>query len=332
MDGEPEPAPGWRNINYTPETRVLTLPAGTVLDFGSSAKAYAAARIAGLLGETLPGGFLIVLGGDIAVAGSVPEGGWQVGIEYERGRVAQVITLSDQALATSSTRHRVWASGSRTAHHIIDPQTGAPAERIWAEVTCLGTTALEANAASTAAVIMGLGAPAWLHAHGIDARLHGSTVMTGNWPSDHPVARYPLMLAVSEVFWFLSRASGITASDLLTVTFILGVMTSGRCRPEGIGSTVVTGLHHNLAFGMMLFLVLHVLTAMADGYVDIGWVAVLLPFSSGYERTWIGLGALALDLLLAVTLTSVLRHRIPEKVVGVTFRSCLHYVRSCLHR
>lgn len=191
MAGEPKPAPGWRHINYTPETRVLTLSAGTVLDFGSSAKAYAADCIAGLLAETLPGGFLIDLGGDIAVAGSVPEGGWQVGIEYDGDRIAQVITLTNQALATSSTRHRVWASGSGTAHHIIDPQTGAPAERIWAEVTCLGATALEANAASTAAVIMGLGAPAWLRAHGIDARLHGmdgSTVMTGNWPSDHHVA------------------------------------------------------------------------------------------------------------------------------------------------
>ncbi|AOY74140.1 FAD:protein FMN transferase (plasmid) [Arthrobacter sp. TES] len=190
-DGEPEPAPGWRHINYTPETRVLALPAGTVLDFGSSAKAYAADHLAGLLAQTLPGGFLIDLGGDIAAAGTAPEGGWQVGIEYDGGRIAQVITLTNQALATSSTRHRVWASGSGTAHHIIDPQTGAPSERIWAEVTCLGATVLEANAASTAAVIMGLKAPAWLRAHGIDARLHsmdGSTVMTGNWPSEHQVA------------------------------------------------------------------------------------------------------------------------------------------------
>ncbi|MET4901608.1 ferric reductase-like transmembrane domain-containing protein [Paenarthrobacter sp. CC6] len=121
------------------------------------------------------------------------------------------------------------------------------------------------------------------------------------------------MPGVSEVFWFLSRAGGITASVLLTLTFILGVMTSGRRRPEGIGTTVVTGLHRNLALGMMLFLVLHVATAVADGYVDIAWVAVFLPFAAGYERAWIGLGAIAVDLLLAVILTSVLRQRIPER-------------------
>lgn len=119
--------------------------------------------------------------------------------------------------------------------------------------------------------------------------------------------------AVSEVFWFVSRASGVTASVLLTVTFILGVVTSGRRRPAGIGTTVVTGLHRNLALGMMLFVLVHIVTAVLEGYVDIGWVSVVAPFTSGYERAWIGLGTVAFDLLLAVTVTSVLRHRIPER-------------------
>ncbi|MGG5170563.1 FAD:protein FMN transferase [Pseudarthrobacter sp. J1738] len=191
VPGDPEPAPGWLQISYTPDVRLLVMPAGTVLDFGSSAKAYAADRIAALLGETLPGGFLVDLGGDIAVAGTPPETGWQVGIEHDRGRTDQVITIRDQAIATSSTRHRAWSSGSGTAHHIIDPRTGAPAQRIWAEVTCLGATALEANAASTAAIVLGAQAPSWLGARGIDASLHatdGSTVRTGNWPAPHEPA------------------------------------------------------------------------------------------------------------------------------------------------
>ena len=186
VPGDPEPAPGWRQINYTPEVRLLVMPAGTVLDFGSSAKAYAADRIAALLGETLPGGFLVDLGGDIAVAGTAPEAGWQVGIGHDGDRAVQVITIRDQAVTTSSTRDRAWASGSGTAHHIIDPRTGSPAERVWAEVTCLGATALEANAASTAAIVLGGQAPSWLRAHGIDASLHGTDgtdVRTGNWPA-----------------------------------------------------------------------------------------------------------------------------------------------------
>ncbi|MDP9988354.1 FAD:protein FMN transferase [Arthrobacter sp. KFRI-F3372] len=192
VPGDPAPAPGWRQINYTPDVRLLVMPAGTVLDFGSSAKAYAADRIAALLGETLPGGFLVDLGGDIAVAGPPPEAGWLVRVGHGGGRTDQVITITDQAVATSSTRDRAWASGSGTAHHIIDPRTGAPAERVWAEVTCLGATALEANAASTAAIVLGAQAPSWLRAHGIDASLHamdGSTVRTGNWPASHDPAR-----------------------------------------------------------------------------------------------------------------------------------------------
>lgn len=188
VPGDPVPAPGWRQVNYTPDVRLLVMPAGTVLDFGSSAKAYAADRIAALLGEALPGGFLVDLGGDIAVAGTPPEAGWQIGVGHGGGRDDQVITIRDQAVATSSTRDRAWASGSGTAHHIIDPRTGAPAERVWAEVTCLGATALEANAASTAAIVLGADAPSWLRAHGIDASLHGmdgSTVRTGNWPAPH---------------------------------------------------------------------------------------------------------------------------------------------------
>lgn len=118
--------------------------------------------------------------------------------------------------------------------------------------------------------------------------------------------------AVNEVLWVISRATGLTATVLLTVVFILGVATSGRRRPEGTQTTVITGLHRNLALGMTLFLAAHVTTAVLETYVDIGWVSVVVPFSSGYEPAWVGLGTVAFDLLIAVTATSVLRHRIPD--------------------
>lgn len=83
----------------------------------------------------------------------------------------QVVALTGQALTTSSTQLRTWATAHGQAHHIIDPRTGAVAPVVWAHVSCVGATALEANTASTAALVLGEDAPAWLTRHGLSARL-----------------------------------------------------------------------------------------------------------------------------------------------------------------
>ncbi|MHA7277641.1 FAD:protein FMN transferase [Arthrobacter sp. Hz1] len=191
MPNRPVPAPGWKLLYFDPVTGVLGVPQGMVLDFGASAKAYAADSIAGTLAQTLPGGFLVDLGGDIAVAGSPPAGGWLVGVEQAGGTIGQVVTIHRQALATSSTRLRTWIRGGERIHHIFDPRTGDTAVPVWAEVTCAGATVVEANAASTAAVILGEEAPGWLAFNGISARLRrpdGAVVRTGGWPSTDEAA------------------------------------------------------------------------------------------------------------------------------------------------
>lgn len=186
MRDHPVPALGWELIRFDPRSRVLSIPQGMILDFGASAKAYAADRIAGLLARTLPGGFLVDLGGDIAVAGTMPVGGWQVGVEHAGGIIGQVVTIHRQALATSSTRLRTWVRNGERIHHIFDPRTGDTALPVWADVTCAAATAVEANAASTAAVILGEDAPGWLNLNGVSARLRrpdGEVVLTGGWPA-----------------------------------------------------------------------------------------------------------------------------------------------------
>lgn len=177
--------PGWARVVLDPDALTLTLPAGCLLDLGSSAKAHAADRIAERLADLLTGGFLVNLGGDIAVSGHLPPGGWQIGLEDGAGGIRQTVVSRGQALATSSTTRRTWVAGGRRRHHIIDPRTGETAASVWAEVTCAGATALEANAASTAAVVLGRRAPSWLAANGIPARLdpiNGATVTTPGWP------------------------------------------------------------------------------------------------------------------------------------------------------
>jgi thiamine biosynthesis lipoprotein len=178
--------PGWRAVHFSSATRRVTVPRGTLLDLGATAKAYAADTLAARLSAQLPGGFLVDLGGDVAVGGEGPVSGWQIGVEDAAQRVLQVVASTGQAIATSSTRHRRWASTGGERHHIIDPRTGLTATTTWAQVTCAAATAAEANALATAAVVLGRSAPAWLEAQGVPARLDaldGTTVTTPGWPA-----------------------------------------------------------------------------------------------------------------------------------------------------
>ncbi len=181
---DPLPAPGWRSIRLS-DLNVVSVPQGMLIDLGATAKAHAADTIARRLAATHRGGFLVNLGGDIAVSGSVPEGGWNIGIELADGREAQVIRSDGAAVCTSSTQLRTWTTGTEVRHHIIDPRTGASAPPVWASVTCAAPSAIVANAMSTAAVVLGDAAPDWLTAKGVTARLDGvdgTTTLVNGWP------------------------------------------------------------------------------------------------------------------------------------------------------
>jgi thiamine biosynthesis lipoprotein len=189
------PVPHWHSVHLNVSARRVSVARGTLLDLGASAKAHAADTIATMLGERLPGGFLVNLGGDLAVGGVVPEPGWAVGIVDAAGHTVQVVESTGQAVATSSTRLRTWQSDDGPRHHIIDPRTGRTAPVVWAQVSCAGASCLEANAASTAAVVLGADAPDWLAQQGVPARLDGvdgRVVTTPGWPRPTaPVSSHP---------------------------------------------------------------------------------------------------------------------------------------------
>lgn len=179
--------PHWHTVHLNVSARRVSVAPGTLLDLGASAKAYAADSIAALLAESLPGGFVVNLGGDIAVSGELPPRGWPVGIEDASGSVRQVVTSTGQAIATSSTQLRVWDTDDGPRHHIVDPRTGHTAPSVWSQVSCAAATCLEANAASTAAIVLGAEAPVWLTSQGIPARLEtpdGHVLTTPGWPDD----------------------------------------------------------------------------------------------------------------------------------------------------
>ncbi|WP_020141550.1 ferric reductase-like transmembrane domain-containing protein [Terracoccus sp. 273MFTsu3.1] len=118
---------------------------------------------------------------------------------------------------------------------------------------------------------------------------------------------------MNELLWYVSRATGVVSIVLLTVVVVLGLVTSGRRRPTGELATIVMALHRWLSLGTSVFLLAHIATAVAETYVSIDLVSAVLPFTSGYEALWVGLGSLAVDLLLAVGVTSALRQRIAER-------------------
>jgi FAD:protein FMN transferase len=203
MPRRPAHVPGWQSVRL--DGRRLRMAARTRLDLGATAKGLGADRAAREAAAAVPaGGVLVSLGGDIAVAGEAPIGGWPVLVADEPepvgqppapgGRPAQfppqsrgqVVRLATGALATSSIVCRQWRRGGRTLHHIVDPRTGLPARGPWRTASVAAANCAEANAASTAAIIAGNQAPAWLAAQGLPARLvacDGSVRLIGGWPA-----------------------------------------------------------------------------------------------------------------------------------------------------
>ena len=113
-----------------------------------------------------------------------------------------------------------------------------------------------------------------------------------------------------KAFWYLTRASGLVSLVLLTATILLGVVASVGWTSERWPRFLSQDVHRNVSLLCLVFLGIHVSTTVLDGYVPIGVADVFVPFLSPYRPLYVGLGALGLDLLLAVLITSALRHRI----------------------
>ena len=111
----------------------------------------------------------------------------------------------------------------------------------------------------------------------------------------------------STYLWYATRASGIVALILLTLTMILGLVTTSRVRARHWPGFAQQEIHRRISIVAVVFLGLHVLTSILDTYVHIGWLAVVVPFTSPYSPFWVGLGAIALDLMVAVFVSSLLR-------------------------
>lgn len=185
-----ERIPGWKAISFNPSTRRICIPRGVELDLGATAKALASDLAAAAAARVIEGGGVLVsLGGDIAVAGEPPDGGWSVQVSEDSSALIdegeEAVSIETGGIATSSTMARRWTRGGVVMHHIIDPVTGQPVAGPWRTATVAAATCVDANIASTAAIVKGVGAPTWLESMGLEARLvdrQGRVRRIGGWP------------------------------------------------------------------------------------------------------------------------------------------------------
>ena len=293
---------------------MVTIPRGVKLDLGATAKALAADRAAAAAHAATGAGVLVSLGGDIAVAGPPPEGGWAVRAaeDHRDGPDApgQTVTIDSGGLATSSTTVRRWGPG---AHHIIDPDTGKPARAWWRTVCAAAASCVDANIATTAAIVRGESAarlaerapdagPAraprrWgHHRRRLAARARrGSVAMSAHGPT---------------ALWYVTRGAGAMTLVLLTASVVLGIVEWRGWQPAGAPRFAVASMHRTVGLLALALLAVHVATTLLDPFPHIGLLNAAVPFVTSYRPLWVGLGTLAADVMVAVVVTSLVRRRL----------------------
>jgi thiamine biosynthesis lipoprotein len=184
-------ARAWKLIETQPDPPAVRIPAGARLDLGATAKALAADRAAAAVHNETGSGVLISLGGDIATAGPALPIGWGIRVTDDHradpGAPGQTIAISSGGLATSSITWRRWLHDGRVMHHILDPTTGQPIEPVWRTASVAASSCVDANIASTAALVKGHSALTWLSKLQLPSRLvsvAGEVHLLAGWPED----------------------------------------------------------------------------------------------------------------------------------------------------
>ena len=117
----------------------------------------------------------------------------------------------------------------------------------------------------------------------------------------------------TQILWYASRATGAVSLVLFTAVMVLGIASAARKGSSFLPRAGVLRLHRSIAVTAMTFLAIHIVTAIADGYVKLTYWDVLIPFRASWDPLWVGLGSVAVDLLLAIGISSALRRHLPAR-------------------
>jgi thiamine biosynthesis lipoprotein len=196
------PVPGWQCLHIDLARGRAQVPAGVLVDLGATAKARCADRAAAAAAAAAGCGVLVSLGGDVAVAGAAPVGGWKVRVtdsaSADAGAPGQTVEILTGGLATSGVTVRAWRRGGTELHHIVDPRKGAPAPVVWRTVSVAAANCIDANIASTAAIVLGHEAPAWLAERALPSRLvaaNGAVTRVAGWPPEAAMPGWSVVAA-----------------------------------------------------------------------------------------------------------------------------------------
>ena len=116
------------------------------------------------------------------------------------------------------------------------------------------------------------------------------------------------------ILWYTTRGAGAVTLILLSAVVVLGILSNLRVQSPSWPRFLTTGLHRNLALMTLVFLALHIVTAVVDPFTNLGWAAAIVPLSSSYRTFWLGLGVISFELLLAIVATSLVRGLIGHRV------------------
>ena len=119
---------------------------------------------------------------------------------------------------------------------------------------------------------------------------------------------------MTEAVWYMIRATGVVALGLLSVTTVFGLLSASRARTPRWPAFAQVDLHKRATMLALVFLGIHIASSVLDTYVHVGLVSVFVPFTSSFKPFWTGLGAVAVDLLAAVAISSALRQHIAPRV------------------
>ena len=316
--------PGWRTVELDRARRIVRIPPGTILDLGATAKALAADRAAALAGERAGCGVLVSFSGDLAIAGEPPAGGWTVRVtdDHRAGPDApgQTIAVADGGVATSSAavtavgdrrgggpspdrpRHRparhqsmahghggggVMPAGERRQHRGDHPRPRGAA------------TARRGRAAGSPGV------------GGRDRDPPTRVARRRRGDAGRGVVMTILASSAPTAYWYLARGTGVVSLILFTAVLALGLAGTLRVAagPRWPRFALDT-LHRDLSLLAVALLVVHIATSLLDGYAPIRLIDAVVPFLSPYRPLWLGLGALALDIIVALVITSLVRRRL----------------------
>ncbi|MEI8409272.1 MULTISPECIES: FAD:protein FMN transferase [unclassified Kribbella] len=182
---DPKPIPGWEQVRLNRKLALLGVPKDSALDLGAIAKAWTADRAALVLSKRYGCAVLVEIGGDLRAAGE-PAEPWVITVAERAGDPGVLVTLAHGGLTTSTRTVRRWETPEGSAHHLIDPRTGKPADGPWRTASVWAPTAVRANTFSTALVATGEAAVGRLTLAGHPARLvadDGEVTELAGWPA-----------------------------------------------------------------------------------------------------------------------------------------------------